>query len=162
MDSPTAPPEVSALLDAALVAELTVIDPNGRPVSYPMIPLWDGRVIFMTSSVSFSRKLDHISRNHRVAVSLSDPLGVPTQPFCRATIQGDARVLDSDDLHSGWERVLPLWRAKEPGIDKMVEQRGGLSLFFERVVIEITPRRVLIWPGGETASPPQVVDTAAA
>ena len=43
--------------------ELTVVDPKGRPVTYPLIPLWDGERIYMTSSTLFSRKLEHIARN---------------------------------------------------------------------------------------------------
>ena len=38
----TVPDPVSPLLDKALVAELTVVDGHGRPVTYPLIPLWDG------------------------------------------------------------------------------------------------------------------------
>lgn len=152
------PPEVEALLDAALVAELTVVTASGRPVTYPLIPLYDGRVIAMTSAVLFSRKLDHIRANPRVAVALTDPVGIPASPFARATVQGLARVLDEEDPHTAWERLLPLWKAKEPAIAKLVRQRFGLPLFFERVIIEITPVRVLHWPGGDTAGPPAVVE----
>ncbi|MGZ4677337.1 MAG: pyridoxamine 5'-phosphate oxidase family protein [Acidimicrobiia bacterium] len=149
------PAPVAALLDAALVSELTVVDGRGRPVSYPLIPLYDGRSIFMTSAVLFSRKLRHIKANPKVSVALSDPVGVPAEPFARATIQGDARVVE-EDLHAGWEALLPLWRAKEPVIDSFVKKRFGIPLFFERSIIEITPRRVHYWPGGDTAVAPQV------
>ena len=44
--------------------------------------------------------------------------------------------------------VLPLWEAKEPVIKRFLRQRFGLPLFFERAVIEIVPRRVLVWPKG--------------
>ena len=71
------PAPVAALLDVALVSELTVIDGNGRPVTYPLIPLYDGRAIFMTSAVLFSRKLRHIKANPQVCVALTDPVGVP-------------------------------------------------------------------------------------
>jgi general stress protein 26 len=151
------PASVAALLDAALVAELTVLDRNGRPISYPLIPLYDGSRIFMTSSALFSRKLRHIKANPRVSVALTDPVGVPVQPFARATIQGDAVVLDGD-LHTDWERLLPLWRAKEPVIDKFVKMRFGIPLFFERSVIEIAPARVLYWKGGRTDAPPVVTE----
>lgn len=154
------PAEVEALLDAALVAELTVVTAAGRPVTYPLIPLYDGRVIAMTSAVLFSRKLDHIRANPKVSVALSDPVGIPAQPFARATVQGLARVLDEDDPHTAWERLLPLWQAKEPAIGKLVRQRFGLPLFFERIVIEITPVRVLHWSGGDTTAPPRVVELA--
>ena len=151
------PPAVAALLDAALVAELTVVDANGRPVSYPLIPLYDGARIYMTCSALFSKKLRHIKANPKVSVALTDPIGVPAEPFARATIQGDAVVQDGD-LHSDWERVLPLWRAKEPVIDKFVKMRFGIPLFFERSVIEITPRRVIFWPDGRTDLPPRVIE----
>ncbi|MBA3366545.1 MAG: transposase, partial [Actinobacteria bacterium] len=36
------PESVEELLDTALVAEVTVIDPSGSPVTHPLIPLYDG------------------------------------------------------------------------------------------------------------------------
>lgn len=147
------PEPVRSLLDAALVAELSVVRRDRRVVTYPLIPLWDGDRIYMTSSLLFSRKLDHIRREGRVSVSLSDPVALRGQRG-RATIQGDARVID-DDVHDGWTRVLPLWRAKEPVIDWFMTQRVALPLFFERAVIEIVPRRVLYWPEGRTDVAPE-------
>ena len=108
----------------------------------------------------FSRKLDHIKHNPKVSLSISDRAAVPTAPFHRATIQGNARV-DETDIHHGWERVLPLWRAKEPAIDAFFAQRVALPLFWERAVIEIEPRRALFWPHGDTRRPPQVFEVAA-
>jgi hypothetical protein len=81
--------------------------------------------------------------------------------FARATIQGDATVDDSD-LHSGWERVLPLWRKKEPAIDMFLGKRVALPLFFERGVIEIRPRKAFLWEDGRTDRPPQVFEVARA
>jgi hypothetical protein len=155
------PAPVEALLDVALVAELTVLDRDGRPITYPLIPLYDGQHVFMTSAVLFSRKLRHIKENPRVSVALTDPVGVPARPFARATIQGDATVVE-DDLHSGWETLLPLWRAKEPVIDSFVKKRFGIPLFFERSIIRITPRRVLLWEGGDTSVAPAVFELTGA
>jgi general stress protein 26 len=155
------PAPVEALLDVALVAELTVVDADGRPITYPLIPLYDGRYVYMTSAVLFSKKLRHIKANPRVSVALTDPVGVPAEPFARATIQGDATVVE-DDLHSGWETLLPLWRAKEPVIDSFVKKRFGIPLFFERSIIRIDPRRVLLWPAGDTADAPAVFELTGA
>ena len=156
------PPEVAELLDAALVAELTVLDAKGRPVTYPLIPLYDGERIYMHSSVLFSRKLEHIKRNPHVSVTITDPVAAKLEPFRRATIQGDAKVIE-DDLHSGWEeKVLPLWAAKEPMISKLVKQRFAMPLFWERAVIEIEPRRILLWNDGKTDSQPRVFEDGAA
>ena len=148
------PEPIEQLLNAALVAELTVLDGKGRPVTYPLIPLYDGERIYMTSSVLFSKKLEHIKANPRVSVTITDPVATEVEDFNRATIQGDARVVE-DDLHSGWERVLPLWTQKEPIISDLVKKRFAMPLFWERAVIEIIPRRALLWREGRTDRSPQ-------
>ena len=75
------PAPVRALLDVALVGELTVVDGGGRPITYPLIPMSDGTLVYLTSSVLFSRKLRHIKANPRVCLSLTDPVAVPAQPM---------------------------------------------------------------------------------
>lgn len=148
------PQAVDALLRKALVAELTVVNHHGEPVTHPLIPLWDGEHVYMTSSVSFSRKLEHIKRNPKVSVSISDPVacdGLTT----RCSIQGDARVIE-DDPHETWMQLLPIWREKEPAIDFFLGKRFALPLFFERSIIEINPLRVTWWDDGDPAKQPQV------
>ena len=150
------PEPVESLLDVALVSELTVVRKDGRPVTYPLIPLYDGHHVFMTSSALFSRKLDHIRANPRVSVSITDPVAVGGR-FDRVTIQGEARVID-EDPHGGWERLLPIWERKEPAIVAFLKARVALPLFFERSLIEITPRRCLYWASGSADNRPEVVD----
>ena len=153
------PEEVVELIDAALVTELTVVRSDFRPITYPLIPLWDGERVLMTSSILFSRKLEHIKDNSRVSLSFSDPVALDGRRD-RALIQGEARVVD-EDPHSGWQRVLPLWSAKEPVIQAFLKARVAFPLFFERSVIEVTPRRAFYWPDGDTSSPPLVTDQPA-
>jgi len=148
------PEAVQELVRSALVTELTVVRRDGRPVTYPLIPLWDGERVLMTSSTLFSRKLEHIKADQRVSLSLSDPVALVGMAG-RATIQGDARVVDGDP-HTDWERVLPLWAAKEPVILQFLKARVAFPLFFERAVIEVVPRRVYHWPDGDTAVAPIV------
>jgi Pyridoxamine 5'-phosphate oxidase len=152
------PEPIEELLNTALVGELTVVDDRGRPVTHPLIPLYDGERIYLTSSVLFSRKLEHIKANPKVSLAISDPNAVNVERFRRATIQGDA-IVDDSDLHSGWERrVLPLWRVKEPAIDFFLGKRVALPLFFERGIIEIRPRRAFLWEDGRTDVAPQVFE----
>jgi general stress protein 26 len=149
------PEPVERLLEVALVGELTVVGRNGRPVTHPLIPLYDGERIFLHSSTLFSKKLEHIKRDPHVSLALTDPVALKGATG-RATIQGRARVID-DDPHHGWEDlILNLWRRKEPVIDAFLKARVALPLFFERAVIEITPERCLYWPDGDTARAPQV------
>lgn len=149
------PEPAASILRSALVAEFTVIDASGRPITHPMIPLCDGERVYVTSSVLFSRKLDHVRRNPKVAIAVTDPAAVSIEPFHRVTVQGDA-ILDEADPHRGWERVLPLWVAKEPAVEAFLKQRVALPLFWERAVIEIVPRRVWVWEGGATYLRPSV------
>jgi general stress protein 26 len=153
------PKGVQELVDAALVTELTVVRGDGRPITYPLIPLWDGEHVLMTSSILFSRKLEHIKDNPRVSLSFSDPVALGGRQD-RATIQGEARVIDGDP-HTDWEKVLPLWSAKEPVILQFLKARVAFPLFFERSVIEVLPRRVLYWPDGDTSNPAQISKAAA-
>ena len=148
------PQAVEELLERALVGELTVVGHNGRPVTYPLIPLYDGRTIYLTSSTLFSRKLEHIRANPKVALSLTDPVALAGRTD-RATIQGDAVVID-DDPHGGWERLLPIWERKEPAIVAFLKERVALPLFFERALIAITPRRVVYWATGHASDAPVV------
>jgi general stress protein 26 len=148
------PEPVERLLEAALVGELTVVNSAGRPITYPLIPLYDGEKIYLTSSTLFSRKLEHIKANPRVSVSLTDPIALGGAT-ARATIQGDARIIE-DDPHGGWERLLPIWEKKEPSIVMFLKARVALPLFFERALIEVTPRRVLYWADGSAATKPAV------
>ncbi len=148
------PEQVEALLETALVSELTVVDPSGRPVTHPLIPLYDGELIYLTSSILFSKKLEHIKANPKVALSITDPVAVGGRTD-RATIQGDARVIE-EDPHGGWERLLPIWEKKEPSIVMFLKARVALPLFFERSLIEITPRRAFYWATGDPSVAPEV------
>jgi general stress protein 26 len=148
------PGPVAELIDAALVTELSVIRGDGRPITYPLIPLWDGEKVLMTSSILFSRKLEHVKDNPHVSLSFSDPVALGGRTG-RATIQGDARVIDGDP-HTDWESTLPLWSAKEPVILEFLKARVAFPLFFERSVIEVVPRRVFYWPDGDTSRAPQI------
>ena len=148
------PQAVIELIDVALVAELTVVRSDGRPMTYPLIPLWDGERILMTSSILFSRKLEHLKADPRVSLSFSDPIALGFRT-ARATVQGAAQVVDADP-HTGWERVLPIWEAKEPVIRAFLKARVAFPLFFERAVIEITPLRAFLWPDGDTSIAPLI------
>jgi general stress protein 26 len=154
------PPSVEDILNVALVCEFSAVDARGRPVTHPMIPLYDGERIYMTSSILFSKKLDHVRANPRVAISVSDRTATHGEPFKdRITVQGEA-TLHETDVHTDWERILPLWTAKEPIVAAFYAKRVALPLFWERVIIEVRPRRALLWEDGRTDVSPKVFEAA--
>jgi hypothetical protein len=149
---------IARLIDAALVGDLTVIDATGRPIVYQMVPvLWGDRIV-MTSSVLDSVKIAHIKANPRVSFSVTnaDAIGTFTG---KVTVQCDARVAE-DDLHSGWERLLDNWQRKDRTTIALLTERYEYPLVFERVLIELTPRRTWFWPDGRTDQPPQTTIAA--
>ncbi|MCA1842221.1 MAG: pyridoxamine 5'-phosphate oxidase family protein [Actinobacteria bacterium] len=154
------PDRIERILNEALVGELTVISSTGRPVSHPMIPLYDGEKLYFHSSILFSKKLAHVRANPKVSVSISDTGATHGEPFAdRLTVQGDAE-LHEGDVHQEWQRILPLWTAKEPVVEMFYAKRVALPLFWERVIIEVTPRRALLWEGGRTDQAPQIFEVA--
>jgi general stress protein 26 len=154
------PEPVVQLIQAALVTELTVVREDGRPITYPLIPMWDGERVLMTSSILFSRKLEHLKHNGRVSLSFSDPVALGDR-HDRATVQGNAVVVDGDP-HTDWERTLPLWSAKEPVILEFLKARVAFPLFFERSVIEVAPTRAFYWRDGDTSLAPEITGAPAA
>ena len=150
------PEQTEVVLNAALVCEFTVVGGDGRPITHPMIPLYDGDRIYLHSSILFSKKLRHIKANPKVAIAVTDLGATHGDPLPhRVTVQGDA-VVREDDPHTTWERILPLWIEKEPIVKQFYAQRVALPLFWERGLIEVTPRRVLVWEGGRTEAPPKI------
>ena len=154
------PPEVEEILNAALVCEFSAVNARGVPVTHPMIPLYDGERIYMTSSILFSKKLDHVRSNPKVSISVTDRGAVHGEPFRgRVTVQGEA-TLHETDPHTDWERLLPLWTAKEPIVQAFYAKRVALPLFWERIIIEVRPRRAFFWEDGRTDVPPRVFEAA--
>lgn len=149
------PAPVERLLEVALVGELTVIGRDGRPITHPVIPLYHDGKIYMHSSTLFSRKLEHIKRDPRVSLAITDPVATKGN-LDRATVQGTARIIE-DDPHTDWGGfIYDLWRRKEPSIDDFLRARVALPLFFERAVIEVAPERCLYWASGDTNRLPEI------
>jgi hypothetical protein len=155
---PALPYPIARLIDTALVGELTVIGSDGRPITYPMVPLLWGERIYLTSSVLDSAKIGHIKANHRVSFSITNQDGLGTLSG-KVTIQCDARVSE-DDLHAGWMRLIPNWTRKDPVTVGLLKARLGFPLIFERPLIELTPRRTWLWPDGRTELAPQTTVAA--
>jgi general stress protein 26 len=161
LPSASLPKQAEDVIDNALVCVLTCINKKGKPVAHPMLPLYDrnsGKIYF-TSSVLFSRKLRYIKRNPKVSVLFSNKKYIRSDVFHVVLVKWDAKIIE-DDIHHGWEKLLPLWRKKEPYIDQYLKQRIAIPLFWERVIIEVTPRRVYLWENGDILREPAVYEVS--
>jgi len=149
---------VARLIDSALVGELTLIGPGDRPLVYPMTPLLWGERIYLTSSVLDARKVSHIKANPRACFSITNAEAAKGMTG-RLLIECDARAAE-DDLTAGWARLLDNWRRKDPSVDLLLKARLAFPLLFERILIELTPRRTWFWPDGRTDRAPLVTVAA--
>ncbi|MCS7142772.1 MAG: pyridoxamine 5'-phosphate oxidase family protein [Aigarchaeota archaeon] len=150
--------EVEEVMRQSLVCILTFTNEKGEPVSHPMLPLYDKELkrLYFTSSVLFSKKLEDIKRNGNVSVLFQGRSFVKAEKYHAVTLKGSARVED-EEFSERWMRLLPLWREKEPYIDAYLKRRVALPLFWERAVIEITPREYVVWVDGDLSRPPVTI-----
>src|SRR5438094_1635901 len=111
-----APNWVRDVFEHYLICEFTSID-NGKPVTFPLLFFYNDNPpkFAVTSSILFSRKIEHMKKNPKVSLLFSNPEGSGIEKQV-VLVQGIAKCDDSD-LDHGWERYLPMWRKKEPYID---------------------------------------------
>jgi len=148
--------KAETIMENALVASLSTVTPSGDVSTHPMLPLYsrERKKLYFTSSILFSKKIEHIKRNPRVGVLFSGRDFIKAPFHAVVHLKGDAKVYDQD-LHEGWMWLVELWRRKEPYIDAFIKQRVALPLFWERAVIEVTPREILFWEGGDVSRTPE-------
>ncbi len=154
-------PQIVETLENALICEFTVISPTGRPITHPLLPLYDPEEsrLYVTSSVLFCKKMDHIKKNPKVAVLFSNREGMRVSPYRAVLVKGNAKI-GEEDVHHGWEKLLPIWRRKEPYIDNFVKMRYALPLFWERSIVEIDPAKLYYWPNGDVNNPPRIYEVS--
>ena len=154
-------PQIVETLENALICEFTVISQTGRPITHPLLPLYDADEsrLYVTSSVLFSKKLDHIKKNPKVSALFSSREGLRVSPYRTVLVKGRAKICE-EDVHHGWEKLLPLWRKKEPFIDNFVKMRYALPLFWDRSIIEIDPSKLYLWPHGDIDNPPKIFEVS--
>jgi len=146
---------VGDVFDHYLTCEFTTVA-NGRPVTFPLLYFYDADSgkFTVTSSILFSKKVEHMKEDPKVSLLFSNPegSGIGKQAIL---VQGIAHCDDSD-LDHGWERFLPHWRKKEPYIDAFLAEREKFGWFWKRIVIQVEPKKIMAWKNGNTDGPPEV------
>ncbi len=151
------PPWAEEVFERYLVCEFTTID-DGKPITFPLLPFYDppsGKLI-ITSSILFSKKVEHMKRHPKVSLLFSNPEGSGIGKHA-VLVQGIAHCDDSD-LDHGWEKFLHYWRKKEPYIDAFLAEREKYGWFWKRIVVEVEPRKVMAWRNGDTLGTPEVFE----
>lgn len=160
-------PDTQAALDwptirdqaAAFIAtEYASLDRRGAPITWPVTPYLgiSGQSIDVSTGLSYPLKAERARRNPKVSLSFSQPLGSGLAKPATFVIHGLATVSDAD-LRSNSARYLAESSARFPQLfasfPTPVLRR--MAFYWARIWIEVTPVRVLWWPGGDLDQAPQ-------
>jgi hypothetical protein len=156
------PDEVTAVFGNFRTAEIATFSKDGTPVAVEVTPVWlPGKGRFLASaSIGLGTKAYNLRRNPKLSLLYSEPRasGLTDPPF--VLVQGDATVSElttwDDDLAEYWP---VLWRyqpaGRRWGADPLT--RRLMDWYYMRLKIDIVPRRIRWWPGGDMTAEPREV-----
>ncbi len=160
------PPEVEAVLGGYLCCELATLAADGTPVAWPAAPLYlpDRGRLLLTTTIGFPVKASNIGRDPRVSLLFSDPTGSGLRHGPAVLVQGTATVSEEvqtwgEDLGAHWRRIARIQPASR-FFSRTPPVRWFMDWYYMRLVIHVTPARVVWWAGGDTSSAPRHQDVS--
>jgi general stress protein 26 len=158
------PPAVHAVLGGFLCCEVATVAGDGTPVTWPMVPLYQpdpGRFLLSTS-IGFPAKATNVRRDPRMSLLFSDPTGSNLTDPPTVLVQGTATVdedvqTDTADLLAHWRRVHALQPAGR-WFHNTAPARWFMDWYHMRLLLRVTPHRILWWPDGDTRTEPRRVE----
>ena len=160
------PPAVSQVIDRFRACEFSTLSKNGTPITWPVATELrsDGRLL-VTASLGLPYKAINARRNPRGSLFFSDATasGLSNAPV--VLVQGDAEV--PERIVTAHMELRDYWRdrimSRQPA-GKMYSMNALTRWFFDwyymRLLIFVTPRRVLWWPDGDQSQPAQLVEAS--
>ena len=159
------PPIISSALRQYYTCEMTTVNRQGQPVTWPGLQYYDQEAgqILLTVSIAFPVKALNARRHPQVCLLYSDPTGSGLQPAPAVLIQGDATVGEQLDFSSPQTRgLLRVMAQRQPESRRFLSNRLMRRLFtwylFQRLPITVEPRRILFWPQGDFSVSPTEIE----
>ena len=160
----TLPPEVEAVLRDFYTCEFTTVNRQGQPMTWPSVPYLDAAEghIVCAVSIAFPVKAFNARRHPQVSLLYSDPTGSRLDRPPAVLVQGDAAVAEVLDYTPDIIGLFKTVSKRQPDSRRFTSNRVVRNLFlwylFQRISLTVTPRRILVWPGGDFAAMPQVIE----
>lgn len=151
------PARLTELARRTLVTEYASLTRDGRPITWPISPYAgpDGTVDVSTG-LTYPGKAERARRDPRVSVLFSSSVGSGLDEPDVVLVQGLATVRDAD-LQANTDRYVRETHEKTPtasgSIPAFVKRR--LDWYYARIWVQVTPLRVLSWPGGRLDADPR-------
>lgn len=149
------PPEVESVFREFRTCEMSTLARDGSPITWPTLPFWypdEGRFL-ITTSIGLPHKAFNVRRNPRVSLLFSDSTasGLTDPPV--VLVQGDAEAPDVVETSvEGFEGELREVFRRQPASGFYSSNpltRYLFDWYYMRLMIHVTPRRILWWPGGD-------------
>jgi len=159
----TLPEAVREAFGRFITCEYTTIDSRQQPIAWPVTPYYDdgAPTIDVTTGLGYPKKANDARANPRVSLFFSDPTGSGIDGRRRVLVQGVAEV-DDRDLVANRERYWRESGEKLPAIKGMHPPkplRGMFNWYYTRLYVKVRPERVFVWPDGDHAKEPEVIDS---
>jgi hypothetical protein len=159
------PSDAVDIIDRYFTCEFTTLSRNGSPITWPVSPrlLADGRFL-LTTSIGLPQKAFNIRRNPKVSMLFSEPTGSGVAQPGAVLIQGDAtaedRIVTDVSSDPDLAALTETLTARQPA-GAFWSTRVGRHLgwpYYMRLLIYVTPRRVLYWPTRDFSTTPEELD----
>jgi hypothetical protein len=155
------PADVQRVFDRFVTTELTTLDSDGQPITWPVTPYYTpgAPCIDVTTGLGYPKKADDARRNPKVALLFSDPTGSGVDDPATVLVQGTADV-DDRDLEANRERYAREAPEKLPGAPKPPKfVQRFLLWYYARIYVHVRPERVYVWPSGDPDAEPHLFDS---
>jgi len=149
------PPEVEDVFEEFRTCELSTLARDGTPITWPTLPFWysDEKRFTITTSIGLAQKARNVRRNPRVSLLFSNPTASGLEGPPAVLVQGDAEAPDEIVTSvAGFENELRKVYHRQPASRAYGNNpltRRLMDWYFMRLMIHVTPRRILWWPGGD-------------
>jgi len=157
-------PEVEEVFREFRTCEFSTLARDGTPITWPLITLWQPveQRFVLTTSIGLPNKAFNARRDGRVSLLFSDPTASGLDDPPAVLVQGDAVVPEvihtsPNDLKEYWKKI---WSTQPAGkvYGSNFLTRSPMDWYYMRLYIYVRPRRILVWPNGDFAKPPEEVD----
>lgn len=153
--------DIRSVLREIYVCEATTVNRQGQPITWPSSAYYHEATgeILLTACIAFPVKALNARRHPQVSLLYSDPTGTPLRQAPTVLVQGDATVAEITDYMDprvlGWFRTFA---RRQPDSRKFIANWIVGKLFawyiFQRLMISVRPRRILVWPKGDFSAAP--------
>ena len=158
-------PEIRNVLREYYTCEVTTVNRQGQPITWPSLPYYDeatGQIV-LTVSIAFPVKAFNARHHPQISLLYSDPTGSGLDQAPAVLIQGDATVGELLDYTS--PQIRGIFRAtsrRQPDSRHFTSNRFLRRIFtwylFQRLVITVEPRRIQVWSEGSFSDAPKEIE----